>query len=170
MNPDSDAPGDLALDLDVIVEAELPPDLDLDALRDLVGFVLRSEGVTGSWAVAGVLTDDERLRALHRDFMGLDTETDVMTFPLAETGSDTDPDQGQGGDIVVSVERAAAQAPAYGHTTAQEIAFLVVHGLLHLCGWTDRTAQERAAMLAHQTALLEEFAATRSAAGGTPEA
>ena len=140
------------LDLDVIVEAPLPPDLDVDALQGLAAQVLRSEGAAGPWTVAVVLTDDERLRALHRDFLGLDSRTDVMTFPLR----DTDPGAGeaQGGDIVVSVERAAEQAAAYGHSPAHEVRFLVVHGLLHLCGWDDATDSDRTRMLNRGAELL----------------
>ena len=154
--PSRDSATDLALDLDVIVEAEVPPDLDLDALRDLVGFVLRSEGVTGSWAVAVVLTDDERLRALHRDYLGVDAPTDVMTFPLGEAAPGSS--AAGGGDVVVSVERAQEQAAEFGNTPAQEVCFLVVHGLLHLCGWDDATDDERARMLERQAALLAAFA------------
>ena len=152
--PSHDSAADL--ELDVIVEAQLPPDLDLDALRDLVGFVLRSEGVTGSWAVAVVLTDDERLRALHRDYLGVDAPTDVMTFPLGEAtpGSSA----AGAGDIVVSVERAQEQSAAFGNAPAEDVRSLTVHGLLHLCGWDDGTDDDRARMLERQAALLAVFA------------
>ena len=62
------------------------------------------------------------------EFMDDDSITDVMTFPSGEPGQ-------EGGDIVISVERAAEQGPEHGFTTDQEVHFLFVHGLLHLCGW-----------------------------------
>ncbi|MER3437103.1 MAG: rRNA maturation RNase YbeY, partial [Chloroflexota bacterium] len=74
------------------------------------------------------LTTDEHLRELHHRFMGIDEETDVMTFPLDEDGE-------HGGDIVISVDRAEEQAAETGHGLSDEIRFLAVHGLLHLCGW-----------------------------------
>ncbi len=142
----------LDLDLDLVMDHPPPADLDLDCLRQLVAFVLRSEGASGSWSLAVVLSDDERLRRLHRDFMGLDTPTDVMTFPAdGETGG------ASGGDIVVSVERAAEQAVDFGQTPAEEIRFLVVHGLLHLCGWDDATTEQRSRMLDRQSELLSAF-------------
>lgn len=118
----------------------------------LCRFVLREEGrdASGPWEVTLALVDDPALRELHARFMGLDSVTDVMTFPLEEDGVN-------GGDIVVSVERAAAQGPDHGHTAEEEVRFLFVHGLLHLCGWDDATAALRGAMLTRQTTLLHAF-------------
>ena len=84
--------------------------------------------------------------------MGLDTPTAVMTFP-----SDGEEGGAGGGDIVVSVERAAEQAVDFGQTPAEEIRFLVVHGLLHLCGWDDATTAQRTRMLERQSELLSAF-------------
>jgi rRNA maturation RNase YbeY len=149
----SRAPGpepDLTLDLEILPEADLPPNLDLHALARLVAFALRVEHAAGPWRVAVALVDDDRLRALHRDFMGIDEVTDAMTFPADEPGV-------AGGDIAVSVERAADQAPGFGHTTAEEVRFLVVHGVLHLLGWDDASEEERAAMLARQGEIIAAF-------------
>ncbi|CAA9546101.1 MAG: Metal-dependent hydrolase YbeY, involved in rRNA and/or ribosome maturation and assembly [uncultured Thermomicrobiales bacterium] len=156
-HPPDDPPiaAGLDLDLDVIVETGLPVDLDLDALHRLIPFVLHAEGAAGPWTVAVVLTDDDRLRTLHRDFMGLDTPTDVMTFPLSD--GDVAAAEERGGDVIVSVERAAHQAAEYDQTVAQEASFLVVHGLLHLCGWDDGSDAERSRMLARQADLIAAF-------------
>ena len=142
----------LQLELDVLVEVALPGDLVTEGLRELAGEVLRQERATGDWSVVVMLTDDARLRALHHDFMGIDAETDVMTFPRAEGEAGEGAEQG--GDIVVSVERAMEQGPAYGMSGAEEVRFLVVHGLLHLLGWKDGTDEERERMLARQTELI----------------
>jgi rRNA maturation RNase YbeY len=64
---------------------------------------------------------------------------------------------GSGGQIYISVERAAEQAPEFGQTLSDEIAFLVLHGVLHLCGWDDDTDANRAVMLGRQAHLLEAF-------------
>ncbi len=99
------------------------------------------------------LVDDLRLRCLHREFMAVDEPTDVMTFP-------SDPESGTaGGDIAVSVERAAVQGPDYGHSAAAEVEFLLVHGLLHLCGWDDAADGDRERMLDRQAELLAAFEA-----------
>lgn len=149
----------LDLDLELLIETAPPTDLDLSGLERLIRFVLEAEGSRGSWAVAVVLTDDERLQLLHRDFMGIDARTDVMTFPVVD--EDAPPSADRGGDVVVSVERAAAQAEEFGQTPAEEVRFLVVHGLLHLCGWDDASDAARDRMLERQATLVAAFDAAQ---------
>lgn len=143
--------GPLHVEVDVLVESPLPDGASAEELVSLVEFVLKSEGQTGDWSIAVVLTSDAAIRVLHRDFMGIDTETDVMTFPA------DDPRGSTGGDIVISVERAADQAEDWEHTAWQEVRFLVAHGVLHLCGWNDHEPDDRAKMLERQRELIAEF-------------
>jgi probable rRNA maturation factor len=153
-------------DLEVTAETVNLAGRDLSAvesdLRALAPFVLSQEGQRGRWIVSFALTTDEHLRDLHREFMGIDEETDVMTFPL-------DGNNERGGDIVISVDRAAEQAAEAGHSLSDEIRFLAVHGLLHLCGWDDRDDPSREAMLARQSALIQTYLATASDSGLTAE-
>ena len=137
------------LDFDVISDE---PSISVDhaAFEALCRYVLRASGQAGRWVVAVALVSDDSLRRLHARFMDDDSVTDVMTFPAGE------PDQ-EGGDIVISVDRAAEQGPEHGFTTDQEVRFLFVHGLLHLCGWNDLTPSDRKRMLTQQTRLLELF-------------
>ncbi len=148
---------DLEFSFDLALEADPPADLDLSALPALARGALLAEGATGRWDVTLVLTSDDALQALHRAFMGDDSPTDVMTFPFGEAlpGSAAS-GAPAGGEIVVSVDRAAAQAPA-GTTAAEEVRFLLLHGLLHLLGHNDATDDARAAMLERQAALLAAF-------------
>lgn len=142
--------GAFDLDITILVEAPLPADLDAARLDRLARFALHQEGASGRWVVTVALVDDSRLQDLHREFMAIDEPTDVMTFPADEPGA-------SGGDVAVSVDRATEQGPDFGHTPAEEIAFLLLHGLLHLGGWDDPTPEDRAAMLARQTDIIREF-------------
>jgi probable rRNA maturation factor len=143
----------LELVVNVIEDAALPEGADVSKLSPLLRHVLEAEGRTGEWAVNIALMTDEALRALHRDFMGVDTVTDVMTFP-----NDPEPwGQEQGGDIAISVDRAAAQAPEFGTDPWEEIRFLVAHGALHLCEWDDASDADRERMLARQRELIDSF-------------
>ncbi len=131
------------------------PTVNLDRARSqsLSEFILRDAGAVGEWEIAVVLKTDDTIRALHREFMGIDEATDVMTFPA-------DPEENEGiagGDIVISVDRAAAQGADYGNTPDQEIEFLLVHGLLHLCGWDDHSQSDRDKMLTYQAQLIARF-------------
>jgi probable rRNA maturation factor len=99
-----------------------------------------------------VLTDDEQLHELNREYLGVDAPTDVLSFPAAES----DPETGTTylGDILISIPRAAQQAQAAGHSVEDEVQLLVVHGTLHLLGHDHATAAEKARMWQAQAEVL----------------
>lgn len=135
---------------EVTVDWEVPltQALDEDAVGRLLRHGLGEEGQQGEWSFALRFVDDPEIGRLHDAFMGDPSPTDIITFPY-------DPDDGeQGGDIVISVDTAARNAGEHGWSLSQELAFLVLHGLLHVLGWDDATDEERAAMLARQHELM----------------
>jgi probable rRNA maturation factor len=142
----------LNLSFSLVKDAEAPPGVAVETLESLAAFVLSSEGATGSWEITVALVDDARLQSLHRDFMGIDSPTDIMTFPADEPAGKI-----QGGELVISVDHAMTQAVAWGLSPGEEIAFLVTHGLLHLCGWRDDTDEQRARMLERQHVLIDQW-------------
>lgn len=147
----------------VVIESEQADAAGLDPSRlsRLLEFALRHESAPPS-AVTLLVTDDEGIQTLHRDFLQDDTPTDVLAFGTA--GDDAFPiEPGYGGylgDIAVSWETAARQGPEAGLTATDEVAFLALHGLLHLLGADDATDEERGAMHRRQQALLAAFAAS----------
>ncbi len=105
--------------------------------------------------VSLVLTGDDAMRALNRDYREADRATDVLSFPMADPDLLADPDQPVFlGEIYVSVETAARHARAARRPLAREVAHLVVHGLLHLLGRDHRTRSERRRMRAEEARLL----------------
>jgi probable rRNA maturation factor len=120
--------------------------------RDLNHF-LRSAaeavGLTGEFSV--LLAGDERLRALNLQFRGLDKPTDVLSFPALQESENG----GQGGDLAISLETAAAQAAAHGHTLQIEVKVLILHGLLHLAGYDHE--RDRGRMRRRETVLRKQF-------------
>jgi rRNA maturation RNase YbeY len=84
--------------------------------------------------------------------MGIDTPTDIMTFPADESAGEN-----QGGELAISVDHAMNQAAEWGLSPGEEIAFLTVHGLLHLLGWRDDTNEQRQSMLERQHDLLARW-------------
>jgi len=115
-----------------------------------------------------VLTGDDEIAALNREFRGIDAPTDVLSFPAYDDpgGAASDPEGPPLplGDIVVSLPRAMEQAARYGHSREREFGFLLVHGLLHLLGYDHETAAEAAAMEARQEAVLASLGLPRDAA------
>lgn len=113
-----------------------------------------------------VIMDDPGIQELNRQYRGLDQPTDVLSFAMLESGEDEpeyeDPAaQIMLGDIVISLERAEEQSRAYGHSRQRELAFLFVHGLLHLAGYDHRNAGEEKTMLEKQEEILSGMGLSR---------
>ncbi len=114
-------------------------------LRRAVETALREEGVDVACEVGITLTDDAGIQEVNREFRNLDKPTDVLSFPLQELEAGAfDPEMGEYdldsgclplGDVVLSVERAAAQAEEFGHSVERELSYLTVHSILHLLGY-----------------------------------
>ena len=103
--------------------------LDTDAWTTFATKALAAIGKTDPATIAFV--SDKKIRELNRQFRGVDKATDVLSFPAGE--------QNNLGDVAISVETAAAQAKENGLAFEDEIAQLILHGLLHLCGYDHET-------------------------------
>lgn len=107
-----------------------------------------------------VLTDDARLHQLNKDYLGIDSPTDVLSFPASESdGSETDPETGSPylGDILISIPRAREQAKSAGHALESEVQLLVVHGVLHLLGHDHAEPKGKKKMWKAQGEILESL-------------
>lgn len=138
-------------------ELPLPASISEARLHSLVSFALEEEGADGYWEISLLFTTDARIREMHRQFMNLNSPTDIMTFPYEP--HDLPPHQlaGRGGDIVISVETAAMNAEEGNWSLADELLFLTLHGVLHILGWDDTEPGQRAGMLGRQSSLLERW-------------
>jgi len=127
-------------------------------------------GFTGEAEVTLTLVSDGPIRVLNREERGVDRATDILSFPFLQWDEgtmpplspfDRNPETGRImlGDLVLSLERAYAQAEEYGHSPLRETAFLCVHGLLHLVGY-DHIEQEEP-MFTLQREILDSLKLTR---------
>jgi probable rRNA maturation factor len=137
----------------IFLETSLDLPFDLDLLDQAASAALTHQSAEGDLTI--VLTDDEQLHRLNRDFLGIDAPTDVLSFPASET----DPETGAAylGDILLSVPRADAQAQSAGHSLADEARLLVVHGVLHLLGHDHAEPEEKEKMWKAQGEILDEL-------------
>lgn len=131
------------------------PGLFSEVLERAAGTTLELAAAEPAVELTIVLTDDEQIRQLNNQFLGLDTPTDVLSFPAGEL--DPDSDELYLGDVVISVARAQAQAAAGGHPFLEEMQLLVVHGVLHLLGHDHGEQDEKQRMWALQTKALTEL-------------
>ncbi len=141
----------MTLILDVQVSREYGRLVKRGLLKRTIEETLRNEGVDRPCEVSLVITDDGGIQELNRIHRGLDEPTDVLSFPLlggeeAGEGQVHFPPTEDGvlhlGDVVISYPHAVRQAEEQGHSLDRELAFLVVHGALHLLDYDDETADE----------------------------
>ena len=120
---------------------------------------LRSEGAKGDITV--LVSTPERIQNLNREFRNVDAVTDVLTFPASEGEAVLCPADGYLGDIMICYDRARTQAEDFGHSLSRELAFLAVHGTLHILGYDHMNPEEEAVMRQRQREILEEMGETR---------
>lgn len=132
------------------------PDLpvDLDDLAALLGTVLAAEGVPARAEASLTLVDPSAIAVLNVQHLGGDGPTDVLSFPLDGAGPVGDDEPWLVGDVVVCPSVAAAQAAGHAGTPTDELALLVAHGGLHLCGWDHDTEEARRRMWDRERELL----------------
>lgn len=135
------------------IETEFPFPEDL--LERAATSALEHESQSLDSELSIVLTDNTRLHELNLNYLGVDSATDVLSFPASET----DPETGARyiGDILISMPRAQEQANAAGHPLESEVQLLVVHGVLHLLGHDHADSEEKARMWKTQAEILAKL-------------
>ena len=120
-----------------VVNRQRQRPIDAARWRAFTGRALEKIGVEGEGATL-VFVADRAMRKLNRQFRGRNYSTDVLSFPTARTEGEKLAGANLG-DVVISVERAGAQAAEHGLDFEEEVAQLILHGLLHLCGYDHET-------------------------------
>lgn len=153
--------------IDIQIDDQFAPQADAALIERAISMALAAEGIAEPIEVSVLVTDDAALQNLNRDYRNIDAPTDVLSFPA------TDDDEQQAfvlppdsprylGDIAISFERVAEQAAEYGHSRERELAFLTVHGTLHLLGYDHELGEEAAAaMRAREEAIMERLGLRR---------
>ncbi len=118
---------------------ELVP-VDRKQMRELVRAVLEGEGVADA-EISLAFVDNPTIHQLNKRYLDHDEPTDVLSFPLSGPGA-----RKLAGELVIGVEVARDQAAARGHDVGAELALYVIHGMLHLCGYDDKSADKAAKM------------------------
>ena len=142
-------------------------DANCALIRRTIRTALAAEGLTAPCEVDVLLTDDDGIHEINRGMRQVDRPTDVLSFPEFELTpgqlpGPEDADPGTGliplGDMVLSMERVAAQAREYGHSKRRELSYLVTHSVLHLLGYDHLDeGPQKAQMRAREEAILGEL-------------
>ena len=164
------------MSINIETETEIPFDFDYqEVIRKVVEHALEDAGCPYEAEVNVVLTDNESIQEVNREYRGIDAPTDVLSFPMIEYEEPGDfsplesddslfhPDTGELllGDIMISVDRVTTQAQEYGHSRLRELAFLTAHSMLHLFGYDHMEENERQVMEEKQRQLLDDLSIGR---------
>ncbi len=112
--------------------------------------------------VSVLLTDDPHMTQLNRKYREIDGPTDVLAFAIQEGEDNIDLNANVLGDVVISLETAERQAKEETHSLEEEVAFLTVHGVLHLLGYDHQSQNEACVMFEKQDIILQRLHLKRS--------
>ena len=162
--------------IDLMDEDRLLPEGAAELIERAAQAALWAEGVSGLCAGMSIV-DGETIKSLNARTRGVDSETDVLSFPLinyphGKTARDEpalvrrqyDPEYGAPylGDIVLNIARARQQAQEYGHSTARETAYLTCHAMLHLMGYDHMTDEDKQLMRAQEKRAMQKLGLFRN--------
>ena len=164
----------------LIMPDENVPEFDFDiyeTAESTVKTALLLAGFDREAEVSLSFADADEIRELNKDYRGVDSVTDVLSFPLIDfdpkrpfsevvSSNELDyinPDTGEVmlGDIVICEEKVRSQAKEYGHSLKREFAFLICHSTLHLIGYDHIEDEDRLVMEEMQRKIMEELSITR---------
>mgnify|MGYP003586948509 FL=1 len=133
-------------------------------MRKVLGKTAELYGLSEGVEVGVTFLDDAAIQELNRDYRDKDRPTDVLSFALNE-GDEPKiidaPEEELLGDILISLETTARQAEEYGHSLERELAYLTVHGMLHLLGYDHEEPADQAEMRLEEEAVLAALGIVR---------
>ena len=148
---------------------EIPGELE-ELLTKAMNIVARNSKLSDNTEVDITIVTDEEIHVLNRDYRGVDRPTEVLSFALDEGEEEPEILGSEAehllGDVIISAERAAAQAEEFGHGLKREIVYLAVHGLLHLLGYDHMVEEDKVVMRAREEATLRELDLSEEFFGG----
>ena len=157
-------------------EVEMPSTVE-EQIRRAVLAALEGEEVNVPCIVEVCVTDDAGIHQTNLEMRGVDRPTDVLSFPMFElepgekpqaSWADPDTDKVLLGDMMLSLERANAQAGEYGHSLEREVCYLAVHSVLHLLGYDHLDeGPMKAQMREREEAILGGLGITRGEENGS---
>lgn len=165
----------MTINIDIETIEEINFDYETIA-RKVLDATLDHEECPYECEVNMVLTDNEQIQDVNKEYRDIDKPTDVLSFPMIDFQSPRDydcveefkescfhPDTGELllGDIMISIPKLKEQAQAYGHSQVREYAFLITHSILHLLGYDHMTPKEACIMEEKQKIILEFLGITR---------
>ncbi len=152
------------MDLEIYDDTKNIPEEKIKLIEDILNFAGSYLKLPENTEMSVTLMDNEHIHEINREYRKVDRPTDVISFALNE--GDEPNIEGEIpvnmlGDIIISVEKAIEQAGDYGHSVRREIAFLTVHGMLHLLGYDHIEEADRVEMRKEEDFVMEQLGISR---------
>lgn len=141
--------------IDILIEKEYKQKILLPILVETTEKTLSHLSLPQNTNLSIQITTDQEIRTLNRKYRQVDRKTDVLAFPAGHKN----PEDGTTylGDIIISYPSAQIQAEQRGHSTIQEIQLLIIHGILHLCGFDHTDTEEKIVMWKMKHQILTQI-------------
>ena len=135
---------------------------DLNLLKPLLEYAREKENLEDTeLEFSVIIVDNKRIHEINKEYRGIDRPTDVISFALEDNEEIEFDHYRVLGDIYISIDKVREQAKEYGHSEKRELAFLTVHGFLHLLGYDHMKPEEEKIMFGKQEEILNGFGITR---------
>lgn len=152
------------MEINILIEEGIEVDPDSEWLKRIIEKTLIAENVPAQVEISLLITGQDRIRELNREYRGKDRPTDVLSFSMSEQKQEDEPTAFIGppdgllhlGEIIISYPQAAIQAREHGHSVKREMAILMVHGVLHILGYDHEKPEKEPAMTAEEKKILAE--------------
>lgn len=147
--------------IDILDQTDTLNNTQIELLADILTYAIHQEKFASEIEVSVTIVTNDEIKKLNEQYRHIDEATDVLSFEMDDPFKPIDEDNVERvitiGDIIISMDKIKEQAKEYNHSFERELAFLTVHGFLHLIGYTHDTKEEEKAMFQKQESILEEF-------------
>ncbi len=156
------------MEIDILFDEGFEDCLDEERLRKIIEAALKAENVGDNVEMSLLVTGQEKIHQLNKEYRGKDKPTDVLSFAMQD---ELPPEDGEEltfiappdgikhlGEIIISYPQAVIQAEEHSHSAEKEAAVLTVHGVLHLLGYDHIEDEEAEEMEAREKIILESVA------------
>lgn len=129
-----------------------------DFLEHIIRTIIDEEFEPDNYEISLILVNDEKIKDINRAYRGIDSPTDVLSFSFLETADDFEEEMLDLGEIYISTETILKQSTEWNNTPEQELYYMLIHGLLHICGYDHVNGKdEERKMFARQDAYFKRI-------------
>ncbi|MBP2024794.1 rRNA maturation RNase YbeY [Peptoniphilus stercorisuis] len=126
----------------------------IEIVKKSISEVLKEENLDDNVQVSISFVGDEEIQELNRDFRGVDSSTDVLSFPMDD---EFKIEETILGDVIINTKRVVEQAKEFGHSNTRELSYLTVHSILHLLGYDHMEEEDKTVMRAKEKSIMKSL-------------